>query len=91
MATLNIDYVKAKQTGEKIQTIAENMDALLNKVSTEMEKIGGESWQSDNASSFKINFYVLKSNFGKVYDAVNSMGQALNASAQMYESGETNN
>ena len=75
MATLNIDYVKAKQTGEKIQTIAENMDA----------------WQSANASSFKSNFDVLKSNFGKVYDAVNSMGQALNASAQMYESGETNN
>lgn len=88
MANERIDFAQAKQTGTDIQSIADNINALLGRVSAEMEKVGGEAWQSANATAFRNDFETLRASFNKVYNAISTMGQAINASAKMFENGE---
>lgn len=88
MAVEKIEFAQARQTGKEIQAIADNINALLNRVSVEMEKVGGEAWQSANATNFKNNFEVLKASFNKVYSAINTMGQAIDNTAKLYETNE---
>lgn len=84
-----INFEKAKSIGVDIQGIADEINLLLNSVSLMMEKISGEAWQSANATSFKSDFDSLKGNFTNVFNAVHTMGEAINASGAMYEAGES--
>jgi len=88
MANERIEFAQAKQTGQEIKAIADNINALLGKVSIEMEKVGGEAWQSARATNFKNNFELLKASFNKVYSAISTMGEAIDNSAKLYESNE---
>lgn len=82
------NFEQIKKEGLDMQTIATEINNLLNRVSVEMEQIGGDAWQSANATQFKNNFDLLKQNFGKVYSAIDTMGQAINTSGKIYEAGE---
>lgn len=88
MQQTKITFEQAKQTGSDIQAIASEIKSILANVSTEMEKVDGEAWQSANATKFKNDFEMLSQTFVKVHDAIDTMGQAINASGTMYETAE---
>ena len=97
MEQTRISFEQAKQAGSDIQAIASEINQLLAEVSVEMEKIGGDGttdanankvWQGNTANKFRNDFENLKQSFAKVYNAIDTMGQAINASSAMYQKGE---
>lgn len=88
MSQEKISFEQAIQAGSDIQSLAGEINTILANVSLEMEKIDGEAWQSANASKVRSDFEILKSSFASVYSAIDTMGQAINASGKMFETGE---
>ena len=81
-------FQNVKSKGAEIVTIASGISKLLDQVSAQMEGVGGAAWQSANASKFKSDFETLKPSFDKVFKAIDTMGQAIEASGTIHESGE---
>ena len=81
-------FEAVKSAGDEIVQIADEIQKLLNDVSMEMEKIGGEAWQSSNATAFKNEFDNLSADFNKVHASISSMGAAISRSSEIYSINE---